>query len=135
MYEPVRAETAYDVIIFIFQGRGATAPGCPPPPGAYVIDVNKSIFIQCTCFAIYGCQVFLCVLLSDQQCTVPSHFRGEYYSLESTEGSNDLITTILERGIEVAEIFSGRCVDYEIIPDTADAQNRSDIRILFEEPG
>ena len=25
--------TAYDVIIFKFQGGGATAPGCPPPPG------------------------------------------------------------------------------------------------------
>ena len=29
--------TAYDVIIFKFQG-GATAPGCPPPPGAYVSE-------------------------------------------------------------------------------------------------
>ena len=30
---------AYDVIIFEFQGGGATAPGCPPPSGRLCVDI------------------------------------------------------------------------------------------------
>ena len=66
---------------------------------------------------------------------MPRHFRGRYYSLESTEGSNNLYTTIKENSIEVENLFNGNCVDYEVIANSTDADDNFDAKMLFNEPG
>ena len=61
-------------------------------------------------------------------CEIPEYLRGEFYS---TDRSIELNTVISERTFSNEQLGVAECYEIMVIPDTTDAFNRSDLRILF----